>query len=358
MEKSGKPSKRIIVAGIVCFVVGVASLVFGLVLGANFRLYVDGGGVRFATEHTVEILPEGMFASISVYSNTANIEISRGVSFSAVLFTNYNDVEVSYYINDDVLYVYVEKSSVVMFYPGFGRPESLLTIYLPAHIGELRSLSITNTSYDTVIRGLVVEELSIEAGDGDVYIVDTVGYDSQIIIYNGDGLFEGLRFDGFRVGTFAGSSTFYGNNFYELFVSSQNGSIYLDGCRVTWFDANSRYGNIMARDIVTGISLDGEIVGHMYARNIFGDVLLDGAFYGRQNRANSTHGNITLYVNAIQESFDYRLSTNGFVYVNGERTLLTLTDTSAPNYIRALSRVGTIRLTFLYDAVSENGLIA
>ena len=342
-----KPGKRIIISAIACFVVGVMSLTIGLLMGANFRVYIDSGGVRFAEEISLNVYPDSPFTSITVHSNIADVEITAADSFSASLFTNYGDVEVSYYVFDGTLHIYIEREAMVWLYPGFVRPKSVLSINMPKE-PEIPRISVTNTNYDISITGLNVSEIVINSTNGEVNLYRVYAYFAEISALRGGGLYEDNEIEFFHLRTYSGTSEFVGNNFYELRTSSQDGSFMFDGCRAEWFNANTRGGNITATNIETGyLSPHGEASGHINIINTFGNISITGIFNGRDNTINSTNGDISITHYAMPGTVDYRLATtHGRIYINGERSYRTVVDNGAISHMRVLSRLGDIRFSY------------
>ena len=335
-----KSSNKLRIIAITIFSLGLILLATGWVMGANFMLYIDGGSIRFANEHSVSLSNNLEFSSISITSNIADIEITAtAVSFSANFFTYFNNVNFNYYVEHGTLFIEISKEASFIFPIGFTAIESKLVLNIPNELA-LNMVTVNNFSNDTLIEGITTSYLRINSISGNANVYDVNSDLGSIHLVNGNGLFNNATFSLLEFASVDGSNTFIDSAFSEIIAGSggeANFSFY--NCAVSSFNINTRYGNIIAEDLVTN-----EMVVH----NIFGDIILTGNFNGRSEISNNS-GNTTLHIAGAETEFGYNLTTRGNVFINGNTVIGTLADRAVPNHLRVISRTGNIIIMFLED---------
>jgi len=333
-------SKKLKIAAITSFCLGVILLATGWLMGASFALYVASTGIEFPSKHSFSLGSNLEFTSINITSNIADIEITSTNSvFSASLVTYFNDVYFSYSVERGTLFITIEKDTNLLLPVGFSSIESLLTVNIPNGMA-LDRFVINNFSNNTLIEGINTSELLVTSTTGNISIFSVNSTWGSIFLTHGNGAFYDVTFELLEFGAIYGNGTFTNSMFDEIIAGSSNqGSFSLYNIHADIFSINTRYGYIMANGISTN---------SLSVRNVFGDISLSGSLNGRTEVSNN-HGNITLYIQGSEAEFGFNLSTQGNVFINNELVARTLADRPTNDHLRIINRIGNIMVTFLND---------
>jgi hypothetical protein len=331
-----KKTRNIRIAAIACAAAGFVMFLSGWLMGADFALYFDNGGIRFAREHTASFGENLSFTSLFITSNIADIEITASHEpFSADFVTFYNNVEITYEIEGTSLFIDIEKPPSFLIPLSFAPINSVLRLNIPYSM-NLDLIMINNTNDDTAITGISITDLFISSKNGCVRLTDMSGDTVYAELNYGNGTFDGVRFGYFEFGSTYGNGTFSGSEFDSITAGSQRGNLSFTDCRAANFHGSSRYGLITA-DNVTSTAL--------FVFNTFGDIELEGDLTGWVEISNGS-GRTTINLRRPESEYTYNLGTRGNVFVNGAVPLFSLIDRDTPNHLRVICSGGDIFINF------------
>jgi hypothetical protein len=338
-----KLNRRIRIAGVSCLAAGILLFVAGVLLGANFGLYIDDKGIRYPSESGLSFdsgdIPR--FTGINVSSNITDIEITAGDAFYADFFTQYNDVNLDYHVSNGILYIEVEKPHTFLIPIGFAPIESRLRIVIPNDI-RLDTVTVVNVNNDTRIAGIAATDFYVESISGDVTMEGIHGELASVILDIGNGRFGGMDVRFMEFGAAQGSGTFTDSRFEYLTATSLHGDIRFTDCRVDELYVTNRNGNITAFNLTA----DGWAEFH----NTHGNVDIHGVFLGWTDVNVNGSGDVTMRVLGNEELYTYSLATRGVVFLNGDEMappFFRVNTLTAIHNIKVWTREGTVNMTFL-----------